>query len=82
MFTVLNSFVNSKHYDSKDRHLIKLFLDASQDILHEVLRLKNDITIGFFLTLFETAFAQRTPRDKYDIKLMSKLFGPELLKTL
>lgn len=27
MFTILNALVNGKHYDSKDRALIKLFLD-------------------------------------------------------
>ena len=27
MFTLLNAFVNGKHYDGKDRALIKLFLD-------------------------------------------------------
>ena len=26
MFTLLNAFINGKHYDSKDRALIKLFL--------------------------------------------------------
>lgn len=82
MFTILNAFVNSKHYDSKDRHLLKLFLDTCQHILHEVLRLKPDVHVGFFLTLFETTFAQRCSRDKYDIKLMQRLFGDELLKTL
>ena len=82
MFTILNSFVNSKHYDSKDRHVIKLFLESIQDILHQVLRQKKNIKVGFFLTLFETAFGSRAPRDKYDIRLMTRLFGAEILKTL
>lgn len=27
MFTIFNSFINSKHYDAKDRHLLKLFME-------------------------------------------------------
>lgn len=82
MFTLLNGFVNCKHYDSKDRHVIKLFLDACRSIFTSILKLKNDVHVDFFLTLFETAFATRTARDKYDIRQMSKLFGADLLKTL
>jgi len=46
------------------------------------LHLKADVSVNFFLTLFETQFATKTARDKYDIKLMAKLFGDELLRTL
>ena len=60
MFTILNAFVNSKQYDSKDRHLLKLFLDTCQHTLRSVLRLKEDVHVGFFLTLFETVFAEKT----------------------
>ena len=38
--------------------------------------------MGFFLTIFEMAFGSRTPKDKYDIKMMTRLFGSNLLKTL
>ena len=82
MFTLLNGIVNGKHYDSKDRALIKLLLDTCHNVFQEVLRLKKEVSISFFLTLFEVAFATRVPRDKYDIKKMTQLFGVELLKTL
>ena len=82
MFTLLNGLVNGKRYDSKDRALIKLFLDKCTNIFCRVLRLKADVHLSFFLTLFEIAFGTRTPKDRYDIKLMTKLFGRELLKTL
>jgi len=82
MFTLLNGIVNSKHYDSKDRHVIKLFLEECQHIFQKILRLKSDVSVNFFLTLFETQFGTRTPKDRYDIKLMAKLFGDELLRTL
>jgi len=76
MFTLLNGFVNYKHYDSKDRHLIKLFIDECTDTFQRILKLKNDVPVLFFLTLFETSFTEaRIPRDKYDIKQMQRLFG-------
>ena len=70
MFTLLNGFVNGKHYDSKDRHIIKCFLEECQDIFDQVMHLKSDVHVGFFLSLFECAFATRCPKDRYDIKLM------------
>lgn len=79
---MLNGIVNGKHYDSKDRAVIKLLLDTCHEVFQKVLRLKPGVSVSFFLTLFETAFATRTPRDKYDIKQMAKLFGTELLSTL
>ena len=82
MFTLLNGFVNYKYYDSKDRALIKLFLDVCSAIFLRILKLKSDVHVSFFLTLFETSFATRTAKDKYDIKMMQRLFGSELLKTL
>ena len=57
MFTILNGFVNAKHYDSKDRALIKLFLENCASTFRQILGLKPDVHIGFFLTLFEVAFA-------------------------
>lgn len=69
MFTLLNGFVNYKHYDSKDRHLIKLFIDECKETFVRVLKLKEDVPVNFFLTLFEISFTEaRIPRDKYDIK--------------
>mmetsp|Transcript_40474 Transcript_40474/g.53094 ORF Transcript_40474/g.53094 Transcript_40474/m.53094 type:complete len:107 (-) Transcript_40474:900-1220(-) len=82
MFTLLNGFVNGKHYDSKDRALIKLFLDRCGPIFKSVLRLKSDVHVGFFLTLFEVAFGTKTEKDRFDIKGLTKLFGQELLRTL
>jgi len=75
MFTLLNALVNGKHYDSKDRAVIKLFLDRCGRIFQRVLRIKEGVHVSFFLALFENAFAVRTPKDRYDIKLMTKLFG-------
>jgi len=40
LFTILNGFVNHKRYDSKDRALIKLFLENCQHIFQKVLRIK------------------------------------------
>ena len=70
MFTLLNGFVNYKHYDSKDRALIKLFLDVCSCSFQNILKVKHDVHMSFFLTLFEISFATRTQRDKYDIKMM------------
>ena len=75
VFTILNGFVNSQFFDSKDRHLIKLFLDHCSSIFRQILRLRQDARVGFLLTLFEAAFAVKTPKDVYDIYLMHKLFG-------
>lgn len=78
IFTLLNGFVNGKHYDSKDRALIKLFLRECDSIFKEVLRLKPETNISFLLTAFEVSFTtERVPRDKYDIKAMVKLFKAE-----
>ena len=82
MFTLLNAFVNGKHYDGKDRALIKLFLDRCGPIFKKVLSLKADVNVGFLLTLFEVAFGTKTQQDRFDIKQMTRLFGQELLKTL
>lgn len=82
MFTLLNAFVNGKHYDGKDRALIKLFLEYCGPIFKRVLSLKSDVNLGFLLTLFEVAFGTKTQQDRFDIKQMTKLFGQELLKTL
>ena len=54
MFTLLNGFVNYKYYDSKDRTLIKLFLDVCSNTFQNILRVKHDVHVSFFLTLFET----------------------------
>ena len=82
IFTLLNAFVNNKYYDSKDRHVIKLFLDCCKQSFQSVMSLKSDVSICFLLTFFEREFATRVPKDRYDIKMMAKLFGNELLKTL
>ena len=34
------------------------------------------------MTLFEVHFGTKSPKDRYDIKLMTKLFGKELLKNI
>ena len=80
IFTVLNGFCNSSRYDSKDRALIKLTFETCNEIFQKVLRIQEHTS--FFLTLFETCFGTKVPRDKYDIKLLHKLFGDELLTTL
>ena len=68
MFTILNGLVNFKHYDGKDRTVIKLFLDACSSTFQDILKLNHDVPVSFFLTLFETSFGSRVARDKYDIK--------------
>ena len=60
MFTLLNALVNGKHYDGKDRALIKLFLGNCQDVLKKVLQIKTDGNCGWLLTLFEVAFGTKT----------------------
>ena len=82
MFTILNGFVNYKYYDSKDRHLLKLFIETCADVFQNILKVKHEIHMGFILSYFEKAFASRTLRDRYDIRQMHKIFGQELLKTL
>ena len=82
MFTLLNGFINYKYYDSKDRTLIKLFIDTCSSIFQNILKVKDDVHVSFFLTLFEVSFATRTQKDKYDIKMMQRLFGKDILKVL
>ena len=82
MFTILNGFVNYKYYDSKDRHLLKLFIETCSDIFQNILKVKHEVHMGFLLSYFEKAFATRTLRDRYDIKNMHKLFGQEILDLL
>ena len=82
MFTILNGFVNYKYYDSKDRHLLKLFIETCSDIFQNILKVNHETSMGFILSYFEKAFASRTLRDRYDIKNMHKLFGEEILETL
>ena len=54
LFTIFNYFVASKHYDGKDRHLMKLFLKEAQEGIREILGVQDTVKIDFFLTIFET----------------------------
>ena len=82
LFTLFNSFINTKQYDSKDRHMLKLFLDEVRDIMCELMLLNDKVNIHYMLQIFEREFGERIPKDKYDIKMMTKIFGDELLETL
>jgi hypothetical protein len=82
MFTILNTFLNTKEYNSKDRHLLKLFIETVTPSFRELMLLNQNVNLHFFLQIFESEFGERVPKDKYDLKLMSKIFGDELLETL
>ena len=82
LFTLFNSLVSSKHYDGKDRHLLKLFLERCKGVFQEVLRVRTSVDMSFLLTIFEQSVGERIPKDKYDIRLLANLFGEELLETL
>ena len=47
-----------------------------------MMKLKSDVNIRYMLQIFEREFGERVPKDKYDLKMMSRLFGNELLETL
>jgi hypothetical protein len=82
MFTLFNTFINTKQYDSKDRHLLKLFIEEVTPTFCEMMKVKQEVGIRYMLQMFEREFGDRVPKDTYDIKKMARLFGDELLETL
>ena len=73
LFTVFHGFCNDSDYCGADRHMLKVLLENIAPVLHEALKIKDEVDTGFFLTILEAKVGKRIKKDKYDIRALRKL---------
>lgn len=61
LFIVFSCFVRSKTYNSMERTLLKFFLEKAQDLIRDIMLLNKSVKIFFYLTIFESEFAEPIP---------------------
>lgn len=70
-------FTSAEDYNGADRHLLKAFLEVLEPIIKLTLNAKDNVSVGFFLTLTEQAIGISVPKDKYNLLKMRKLMSKE-----
>lgn len=61
LFIIFSCFVRAKTYNSIERTLLKFFLENAQDMIRDIMMLNKCVKIFFYLTIFESEFADPIP---------------------